>query len=97
MDKLLRYALNPDHKSGGPKAAWFKQALGFTRQNIDDLARQIVFDEKTAVLKSVTEYGKKYNQTINVIGANSRTISVTTAWIKGEDGVAKLITAFPGD
>jgi hypothetical protein len=28
-DKLDRYSLNPDHPQGGPKAKWFKEALGF--------------------------------------------------------------------
>jgi hypothetical protein len=45
LDKLNRYLLNPDHVSGDPKANWFKQALGFTRKNIADLAKQMVFDE----------------------------------------------------
>jgi hypothetical protein len=81
---------------GGSKAKWFEQALGFTRQNSEDLARQLVFDETSAVQTAVTKYGTKFDQTINVVGANGRTIPVTTAWIRGGDGVAKLVTAFPG-
>jgi len=48
-DKLNRYLLDPDHVSGGPKAKWFEQALGFTRENVEDLAKQLVFDESRAV------------------------------------------------
>jgi hypothetical protein len=95
-DKLTRYTLNLEHPLGRSKAQWFEKALGFTRQNSDQLARQLVFDEKTAVQTAVTKYGTKFNQVINVVGTNGRTIPVTTAWIRGEDGVAKLVTALPG-
>jgi hypothetical protein len=55
LDKLFRYTLNPDHPEGGPKAKWFEQALGFTRANIGDLAKQIVFDPSKAVQTGVTQ------------------------------------------
>jgi hypothetical protein len=47
-DKLYRYTLNPNHPEGGSKAEWFSQALGFTRSNIGDLAKQIVLDPSQA-------------------------------------------------
>jgi hypothetical protein len=96
-DKLQRYTLNPDHPSGRDKAQWFKQALGYTRENAEGLAKQLVFDESKAIETAVTPYGTKFNQTINVVGANGRTIPVKTAWIRGSDGVARLVTAVPGD
>jgi hypothetical protein len=86
-DKLDRYLLNPDHIDGGPKADWFKRALGFTRENAADLAKQLIFDESQAVRRGVNEYGRQFNQTINVTGANGRTIPVTTGWTIGPDGV----------
>lgn len=95
LDKLERYLLNPDHVTGGPKAKWFEQALGFTRQNESDLAKQIVFDENKAVETSVTQYGIKYNQVISIAGANGRVIDVTFAWIRGNDSVVRLVTAIP--
>ena len=95
-DKLNRYTLNLEHRRGGSKARWFQQALGFTRENSEELARQLVFDEKSAIQTGVTEFGTKYNQTIAVVGANGRTIPVTTAWLKGTDGVVRLVTALPG-
>ena len=33
--------LNPKHSKGGPKADWFNQALGFTRENAAELENQI--------------------------------------------------------
>jgi hypothetical protein len=94
-DKLLRYLLNPEHPEGGTKAKWFEEALGFTKDNMDDLARQLVFDPKKAVQTEVTEYGIKYNQVIPIKGANGKIIDVPTAWIKNKDGVIRLITAIP--
>jgi hypothetical protein len=89
------YLLDPDHTRGGPKADWFKGALGYTRENAADLAKQLVFDEAQAVQTKVTPYGTLFNQTINVTGANGRTIPLTTSWIIGPDGVPRLTTAFP--
>jgi hypothetical protein len=94
-DKLMRYLLNPDHEVGGPKAKWFEQALGFNRENASDLAKQIVFDESRAVETGTTQFGTKYNQVIPIVGANGKTIDITFAWIRGNDGVVRLVTAIP--
>ena len=59
VDKLQRYLLNPEHEIGGPKANWFKQALGFTRDNLYDLAEQIVFNQKTAIETTSNQWGAK--------------------------------------
>jgi hypothetical protein len=96
-DKLARYLLNPDHPVGGQKAQWFDKALGFTRENAGDLAKQFVFSESNAVQTAVTQYGTKFNQVINVTGANGRVIPVRTAWIRGKDNVVRFVTATPGD
>jgi hypothetical protein len=94
-DKLWRYLLNPEHEVGGPKAKWFEQALGFTRENAPELGKQIVFDESRAVETGVTQFGTKYNQVIPILGANGKTIDVTFAWIRNNDGVVRLVTAIP--
>ena len=85
-DKLSRYLLNPEHPIGGAKARWFRQALGFGRENTAELSRQLVFDEAKAVPTAATKFATKFIQTINVVGPNGRTIPVVTAWIKGQDG-----------
>jgi hypothetical protein len=95
LDKLLRYLLNPEHSVGGPKAKWFADALGFTRDNADELAKQIVFDEGSAVQTALTEHGTKFNQTIQIVGANGRIIDVTFAWIRDTEGVVRLVTGIP--
>lgn len=95
-EKLANYLLNAEHSVGGAKAKWFKEALGFATANADDLAKQLVFKAEAAVQTGVTEFGTKYNQVINIVGANGKTIPVVTAWIQrsGEDFV-RLVTATP--
>jgi hypothetical protein len=39
--KLTEYALNPAHPVGGNKARVFESALGFTKNNADDLMGQL--------------------------------------------------------
>lgn len=95
-DKLTRYLLNADHPVGGSKAKWFKEALGYTQSNMDDLAKQIVFDPTKAVQTGITEYGTKFNQSISITGANGKVIDVTFAWMKSaEDDVVRLVTSIP--
>ena len=94
-DKLERYLLNPDHPVGGPKAKWFKEALGFTRANADELAAQIRFNPSSAVQTSISAHGVKFNQVIRIVGANNREIDVTFAWIRNNDGVVRLVTSIP--
>jgi hypothetical protein len=95
QDKLLRYLLNPDHPVGGPKAKWFEEALGYNQNNLDGLARQIVFDPARVVETGTTQFGTKYNQVISITGANGKVIDVTFAWIRNEDGVVRLVTGIP--
>ena len=94
-DKLKRYLLNLEHPVGGDKAKWFRDALGFTQANLNELAEQIKFDPLTAVQTTVTEHGTKYNQVIDILGANGKRIPVTFAWIKNRDGVIRLVSGIP--
>jgi hypothetical protein len=95
IDKLWRYLLDREHEVGGPKAEWFERALGLTRQNLPDLAKQIVFDPSRAWETGVSQFGTKYNEIISVTGANGKTIEILTGWIRGSDGIVKLVTAVP--
>ena len=93
--KLEKYLLNKDHPIGGSKANWFEKALGFNQNNKTELANQIVFNPQTAIETQVTEYGTKYNQIINIKGANGRNIDVNFSWIKNNDGIIRLVTEIP--
>jgi len=61
---------------GGSKAKWFEQALGYTKDNLGDLAKQIVFDPTKAVETGVTQHGTMYNQVITITGANGKQMIV---------------------
>ena len=93
--KLSAYLLNPDHPSGGSKAKWYKEALGFTTDNCDELAKQITFDSGEAVAAIRNKFGTKFSQIIPIRGANGRTISVEFIWISNNDGVVRLVTSIP--
>lgn len=95
--KLDGYLLNPAHEEGGPKARWLKSALGFSSDNADELAKQLVFDESKAVARELTEFGQKYEQTINLVGANEKVIPTQVVWIKNPDNVTRLVTLIPTD
>ncbi|GIV96376.1 MAG: hypothetical protein KatS3mg057_1033 [Herpetosiphonaceae bacterium] len=97
VDKLSRYLLNPDHPRGGDKARWFEQALGYTRDNMEGLARQIVFNKNTAVSQRFTEHGERFSQWIRITGTNGRVIDVKFIWIRNWDGVVRLVTGLPTD
>ena len=85
-----------EHAGGGASnVQWFKEVLGFTTENAGALSKQIVFDTSKAVQTSVTEFGTKFNQVIKITGANGRAVDVTTAWIRNNDGVIRLVTAIP--
>jgi hypothetical protein len=75
-NKLWTYLLDPNHIQEGPKAKWFKEALGFTRKNMDDLAKQIIFDQSKAIKTADTPHRQKFNQIITMIGENGRKIDV---------------------
>jgi hypothetical protein len=94
-DKLRRYLLDPNHPVGKDKAAWFRKALGFTQDNLDDLARQIKFDPAKAVATKLTEHGQIYEQIIEIVGANGKRIKVLFVWIRNHDGVVRLVTSTP--
>jgi hypothetical protein len=94
-DKLTGYLLNPDHPDGGPKARWFREALGFTLSNMENLARQLKLDFTKVVDSTQIEFGMKYRILHRIIGANGKVIDVLFVWIKYTDGEIRLVTAIP--
>jgi hypothetical protein len=80
---------------GGPRADWFNQALGFTRDNAAELESQLIFDPGKAVQTGVAQFGTTYNRVIPITGANGKTIDVLFGWTRNYDGVAHLMTTIP--
>jgi RHS repeat-associated protein len=94
--KLSTYLLDETHPVGGSKAKWFKEALGFTKENMGDLAKQIIFDPKTAILQKNNGHGNLYQQIISIKGANGKTINTPFNWIiKNGSTTPELVGAIP--
>ncbi|MFN9363448.1 MAG: DUF6883 domain-containing protein, partial [Planctomycetota bacterium] len=94
--KLRTYLLDLNHVAGKDKATWFQKALGFTQSNLDDLAKQIKFDPAKAIATELTQHGQKYEQIIEIVGANGRRIPTLFVWIKNNDGIVRLVTSTLG-
>lgn len=96
-EKLIGYALNPDHPVGKEKARAFKVALGYIKENSEELREKILelFDEKDLVLKREGKYGKQYEQIMKITGPNGKTANVLTAWIKeNESSEPRLVSVY---
>lgn len=80
--KLTEYALNPDHDLGKNKARVFASALGYTRDNFEDLVTQIRAGilANPAIPGEVDRYGTRFNVDIMVKGPTGQAV-VRTGWI----------------
>lgn len=94
-EKLETYLLNINHPQNQGKAAWFNEALGFNQSNWQGLAKQLYFDEKAATTDKSDQYGTRYFQDINIIGANGREIVTRFVFLKDQSGQVRLITGIP--
>ncbi|NJN22930.1 MAG: hypothetical protein HC812_19345 [Leptolyngbya sp. RL_3_1] len=96
--KFTGYALNPDVDRGRDKAVLFQEYLGFTRDNYQDLMRQIEDQAMAAdaIPKEYNEHGRRYRVDLLIKGVrpNQQEI-VRTGWIvKPGDDVARLVTLY---
>lgn len=97
QDKLTNYFLNPEHPTGKNKAIVFEKVLGYNRENYKDLQKAILdnFDRNKLEYKRKDEYGVRYEQIMEIMGANGRKANVVTAWIKENDSdEERLVSAY---
>lgn len=80
-DKFLRYALDPDKQPDKAKA--FKLALGYTKDNYQELIDNIDsnFDMKNTISKGSNNYGNLFECVMELTGANGKKANVCTGWI----------------
>lgn len=80
-DKFLRYALDPDKQPDKAKA--FKLALGYTKDNYQELIDNIDsnFDTKNMISKGSNSYGNLFECVMELTGANGKKANVCTGWI----------------
>ena len=93
-EKFTEYALNPDKAPN--KARAFKSALGYTKDNADELINSINehFDVTKLEERGDGGYGMRYQQIMKLKGPNEKEANVLTAWIDdGNDGI-KIKTRF---
>ena len=90
-EKLTAYALNPEKSP--EKARAFRDALGYTIDNYEDLLKNIKshINEEHCVEKGDNGYGMRYEYIMNITGANGKNANVLTAWI--QDGEEKRLTS----
>lgn len=91
VDKFTAYALNPVRAPDKAKA--FKDALGYTMDNYEDLMKNIDdhVDESKFVEKGDKGYGMRYEFVLELEGPNGKKANVLTAWI--QDGEDKRLTS----
>ncbi|MBV7454292.1 hypothetical protein KW843_07405 [Acidovorax sp. sif1233] len=95
-DKLTGYVLNTDHPVGKNKARVFASALGYTRENSQDLAEAIhaALPLAPATVRQTTQYGVQYSVDLPLTGPKGSAI-VRTGWIVEPGGqVPRLTSAY---
>jgi hypothetical protein len=82
--KLLNYALNMEGTADGKnKAIAFQEALGYNKNNAEQLKEAILngLDGADKNYRESTEYGDKFSALIEITGPNGKTARVQTGWI----------------
>ena len=81
IGKFTEYALNPEKDPDKAKA--FKQALGYTMENADELIEQIrnKVTKYKADERGDNGYGMTYQIIMDIEGPNGKSAKVLTAWI----------------
>lgn len=89
--KFIQYALNP--LKAPDKAKAFKEALGYTVDNFEDLRQNILDNlvEDNFIEKGDNGYGMRYEQILELAGPNGKKAKVLTAWI--QDGSDKRLVS----
>lgn len=93
--KFTEYALDPLKDKNKTEA--FKKALGYTKENVNDLVYNIRTNIKNfeAIEKPDNGYGKRYEVIMKITGANGKTANVATAWIEdSKTGITRLTSAY---
>lgn len=93
-EKFTEYALNS--QKSPDKARAFKSALGYTKDNVDELIDNINahFDATKLEERGDSGYGMRYQQIMRLKGPNQKEANVLTAWIEDGNNEIKLTSAY---
>lgn len=80
-EKFTKYALDPLKQPD--KARAFREALGYTIDNYQELIDNISanLDESALKLKGSNDHGQLYEYVMRITGANGKQANVCTGWI----------------
>ena len=95
IEKLTQYALNPEKDTN--KAEAFQLALGYTKENVNELIQQIYdrLPDYPAKEKPDNGWGKRYEVKMDLAGPNGKTAKVITAWIDDKNtGEMRLTSVY---
>lgn len=95
IEKLTQYALNPEKDTN--KAEAFQLALGYTKENVNELIQQIYdrLPDYPAKEKPDNGWGKRYEVKMDLTGPNGKTAKVITAWIDDKNtGEMRLTSVY---
>ena len=83
INKIVNYALNPNHPEGGNKARVFESALGFNQSNANQLIASIreQLPNSRAIPGRLDQHGQRFTVDMLIVGPNGRTVIVRTGWI----------------
>ena len=96
IEKIRDYCLNLDHTVGKHKAVVFKNKLGFTSDNAEELKKLILKKIKfSQAQRSLSdEYGERYYIDI-IITRFDNTETVRTLWIlKRNESVPRFVSCY---
>lgn len=96
-EKLIVYALNPDHPKGKHKAIIFESILGYNATNFETLVSQIMSFalESEAILKRTDRFGQHFQVDLLIVGISGQKAAVRTGWFLASDSTtASLSTLF---
>jgi len=91
LNKIKDYALNVEHRKGGPTAKWFREKLDIGRDDWEAVHDQII-DRLPSCwvcdydLDSKWPYGTEWGVEIPIEGRNGRTCQVHTGWLISSGG-----------
>ena len=95
--KLTHYALDSESPYGKHKAVLFEKVLGFTKENHENLIRQVEMNAPDAetVFHSEDRFGKRYSVDIEIEGNNRQRAIVRTGWLVPDNkDEAYLVTIY---
>ena len=95
IEKFLDYLLDPVKSRG--KSVAFREALGYTKENVDHLITNIKQNlaNFSAQTKGDKGYGETYAVLMELTGINDKTANVMTSWLDdNKTGEIRLTSAY---